>query len=275
MEEVVIPMGQHNKSLINIKTGHGIVFKSMAVILNQCFTTATMIVYSHGIMVQEATEDKKFIFDCMLSAEAFTGYVIPGSNVPDAEEDEERFYTLGFNCKDFCDATSSINKKGTVELDLHPSDKNRMTILINNNSSSIQKSFSLVKTTIAPTVAPVYKNHKPTVTVVISAFKDAVNGLKKGRQNIDVHIYAQRKGLKMVNETSQTKQDSACLGDYDSNKPDESLIVVPHSRLKAFCEINNIDKDDTVRIYVPQNKPLRLSAMVKSLGTMNMYISGN
>lgn len=270
MESIIVPMGQHNVPIMQFSTDFGKAFKALAMILHANFELATLVVAEQGLFIQESIADGSMIFECQFRAEKFIKY-----KTPQVKDDGScPFFTLGFSCVDFKQAADTINKADSISLEIHPSNREKLFLIISKSglSTVIEKSFALKATTIGQTVPPTYKDHLPTVTVTISDYKIAVTSLKKGRKNTLVCVESQVKGIRFYESTSQITTDGAHLGEWVPNRPVIAKYNIPLTRLISFAEVNTINPKETIRIYAFQGFPLRLSTDATSLGVMNMYL---
>lgn len=270
MEAIKIPMGQHNKPVLLIKTNHGRVIHALSVILAANFQSATMIVLDEGIFIQES-HDSTMIFECKLHRDRFLTYQIP--KISNSEENPS-YITIGFSTADFKTAADKIGKTDTVEISIHPSnlDRCKITTTKGNSTNILEKSFNLIKTSIGDVVPPIYQDHIPTVTILVASFKSVFSAFKKSK-NALVVISAQKEAISINDEQSQIINSGGKFGNWDPKAPILCSFTVPLIRIQSFGEVNLINGKDTIRVYAIPGVPLRLSANVASLGIVNMYLN--
>lgn len=262
-------MGDHNKPLIEIKTNLGKVLKAISNILHANFTSATIIIMEQGIFIQESY-GRTMIFECKLERDKFLTYKIPELKNEDGEGSQ--IFTIGFTTKHFKEALDKIGVSDSVEVNLHPSNFEVCNIKIFKGPTSIvEKSFSLIKTTIGDIVPPIYVEHIPTCTVLASDFKSAVGSIKKSK-NAMVVVNAQKQGIRIKDINSSISTNGCILGEWDQNFPPICSYTLPLTRLASFVEINSISNKETIRIYAFPNIALRLSASASTLGVINIYL---
>lgn len=267
-----VKMGDLNKPLIHFKTNTGKVFRHIANMLHSNFTTATMIIVEQGIFIQEAYE-KNVIFECRLESDKFLTYKIPEikKKKEGEEEDSPSFLVIGFNTLNFKKSLEKVGVSDTLDIYIHPSNTSICNVRVSKGATaSLEKTFSLVKTSICEVVPPPYIDYLPTTTVLGSVFKAGIGSITKSKNTI-VLVSAQKNAVSIKDQSSKISQDGCKLGTWDENAPIICSYNISLTRLASFVEVHSISTKETIRIYALPNLPLRLAANAGGLGVINMY----
>lgn len=270
----------------------GYSLRNVIAFLRQTCTTVNMVFTPENIYIKEEDTSSTILVDCEIRMEDITDYKY---DVHDEDGNLIPMIFCGFNTMDMQKATKGAGKKDGVKMFIREGDPNIYIELLHTsmetgNSMGLKFVPIMVREPIPFNTIP-YESQHPNARPPIAQFSkfcSEIHSMKCTKVTViafENGILIQGYENKFVRSVQSfgTVPNSAKInkGNFHSaNKPrlnirfpeEKSRITIETLIIKTMAKFNNLCPTGVIKIYVEENKPLKIVSGIGCYGSITLYV---